>query len=545
MGSTHSLANDVHSGSDTSTNRFEAIRDQYASLDGVKRALRSEGLEFCNLIVAVDFTASNEWTGKHSFSGRSLHHLCTQLNPYEWAIKIIGNTLAAFDEDQLIPAYGFGDASCQDTQVFSFNPLNEPCQGLDRVLRRYRQLVPSVKLAGPTSFAPAIRQACKTVNDSGGQFHILLLIADGQVTRSVNLQPGQLSPQEAATVEALVEASQLPLSVVMVGVGDGPWEQMREFDDALPQRNFDNFQFVNFTEVMAEHGADTSRGEAQFALQALMEVPAQYKIIKRLRLLGHHAQLQQQCLPPLDPPTPAAAAAAGYTQPRHRQQHQQQQQQLNPYPAVHIPVLQRSAPGWEWELPAQLPAQLPAHSLPQAHPASSGWEAQEVMLAAAAADVFEESSVPAAPRAPTPLAHWSSYPDASAGWEAQASAAAVEAAVAAEGIAQRAVPPAAPRASPAVVIPQQRAAPAAAAAAAADPLENPLFLCPITHDVMEWPVVAADGFTYERQEIEEWLSTHNTSPVTNAALEHKQLVPNHALRSAIKEAQQAAARGSS
>jgi E3 ubiquitin-protein ligase RGLG len=38
-----------------------------------------------------------------------------------------------------------------------------------------------VRLAGPTSFAPAIRQACKIVTDSGGKFHILLIIADGQV----------------------------------------------------------------------------------------------------------------------------------------------------------------------------------------------------------------------------------------------------------------------------------------------------------------------------------------------------------------------------
>lgn len=44
-----------------------------------------------------------------------------------------------------------------------------------------RQLISSVRLAGPTSFAPAIRQACKIVNDSGGKFHILLIIADGQV----------------------------------------------------------------------------------------------------------------------------------------------------------------------------------------------------------------------------------------------------------------------------------------------------------------------------------------------------------------------------
>jgi hypothetical protein len=41
-----------------------------------------------------------------------------------------------------------------------------------------------VRLAGPTSFAPAIRQACKIVADSGGKFHILLIIADGQVCTS-------------------------------------------------------------------------------------------------------------------------------------------------------------------------------------------------------------------------------------------------------------------------------------------------------------------------------------------------------------------------
>ena len=45
----------------------------------------------------------------------------------------------------------------------------------------------------------------------------------------------------------------------------------------------------------------------------------------------------------------------------------------------------------------------------------------------------------------------------------------------------------------------------------------------------------ADGFTYERSAIEQWLETHNTSPATGAALESKQLIPCHSLRSLIQD----------
>lgn len=103
-----------------------------------------------------------------------------------------------------------------------------------------------------------------------------------------------------------------PLSIVLVGVGDGPWEDMQKFDDRIPAREFDNFQvyiilvsfklleadigfynlfyvqFVNFTAIMNKQATDSEK-EAAFALAALMEIPIQYKAARELGLLGYEA----------------------------------------------------------------------------------------------------------------------------------------------------------------------------------------------------------------------------------------------------------------
>lgn len=123
---------------------------------------------------------------------------------------------------------------------------------------------------------------------------------------------GQIDgPQERATVDAIVNASNYPLSIVLVGVGDGPWNMMRSFDDNLPARTFDNFQFVNFTQIM-QSNLSMQRKEAQFALAALMEVPLQYKATVELRIISNQRGTSPGVQPLPPPPKVLQMDSQGY-----------------------------------------------------------------------------------------------------------------------------------------------------------------------------------------------------------------------------------------
>lgn len=263
--------------------KFCPIPDRFTTITQVQSAIRDAGLESSNLILGVDFTKSNTWTGRETFDGRSLHDVRAgaSKNPYHQVIDVIGRTLEEFDDDKLIPAFGFGDATTNDRSCFPFHAGGHPSHGVQQVLDRYEEIAAGVHLAGPTSFAPVIRQAIKIVQEEQS-YHILVIIADGQVTDA--------SPS-GATAQAIIEASNYPLSIVVVGVGDGPWDVMEQYDDELPERHFDNFQFVDFNAVSdrprsALSPTSSSRIEARFALAALMEIPDQYAYIKKAGLLN-------------------------------------------------------------------------------------------------------------------------------------------------------------------------------------------------------------------------------------------------------------------
>jgi hypothetical protein len=85
---------------------------------------------------------------------------------------------------------------------------------------------------------------------------------------------------------------------------------------------------------------------------------------------------------------------------------------------------------------------------------------------------------------------------------------------------------------------------ASMAAAAADkyPLPPDIFYDNIFgSELMFDPVIACDGYTYERIAILKWFSEHDTSPTTNAPMLNKDLIPNRSLRSAINQWADAAA----
>jgi len=278
-----SLVNSAHGSGEWSN------QDEHKNLDSLQAAFQKNGLESCSLIVGIDFTRSNLSQGKNSFHGESLHALDTPHgpNPYEVAMQVIGEALRPFDEDGLLPTFLFGDAETKHRSVRQIGE-KKGCKGIDGVLQAYRQALRDASFSGPTSFAPLIDKAVSLVKESGNAMHTLLILADGQVS--------PVQDCDVATRDAIVRAAGVPLSIVTIGLGDGPWADMVDFDNGLPQRDFDNFQFVEFTkfyELLSSgvKGDTLEVARAAFAVCALQELPEQFKYCARKKLLGASSEL--------------------------------------------------------------------------------------------------------------------------------------------------------------------------------------------------------------------------------------------------------------
>ena len=245
--------------------RGRNIADRYHSEAEILAAIRGAGIEVLDVSVAVDFTASNATNGRRTFGGRSLHDVSRPdaPNPYQRVIRVLQRCVAKFDDDGMIPAWGFGDDKTRGRHTFNLNPEGGSCAGFDALHAAYEVQATERTLSGPTSFAPAIRAACAAMKRQDARsLHMLIIVCDGAVT------------ERRETTRAIVEAARFPLEIVCVGVGDGPWDEMERYDDELPERAFDNFQFVRWT---------PRKSDAQLTTELLQELP---EAVERMRALG-------------------------------------------------------------------------------------------------------------------------------------------------------------------------------------------------------------------------------------------------------------------
>jgi hypothetical protein len=61
------------------------------------------------------------------------------------------------------------------------------------------------------------------------------------------------------------------------------------------------------------------------------------------------------------------------------------------------------------------------------------------------------------------------------------------------------------------------------------------YSCPITHEIMIDPVLASDGYSYERTAMEAWINSGKVvSPMTNVELKSPTLTPNRSLKLLIE-----------
>ena len=229
-----------------------------------------------NLTIGIDFTGSN---GAYT-DYRSYHYLNNGMNDYEKAIRSCGDILAYYDDDQLFPCFGFGFAfknSNQKSLSGKYNCFNYPINMntddpnihlIDNVLVEYRKFITQVRLSGPTNFAPMIRDLNNEVKDNlrngkSMEYNILLILTDGQISDLYD------------TIDEMVEASFLPISVIIVGIGNGDFTSMDILDaDENPlfdrrgrKADRDLVQFVPFNKYKLD--------PPKLAEQVLEEIPRQ------------------------------------------------------------------------------------------------------------------------------------------------------------------------------------------------------------------------------------------------------------------------------
>lgn len=220
----------------------------------------SHGVQI-NLTIAIDFTGSN---GSPT-STTSLHYIAPNFkNDYERVIEKCGNIVAKYDYDQLFPVYGFGGVPPGKNEVSMCFPLNgqsnPEIKTIETIVNEYRIKCPKIQFSGPTKFSPVIKEVINTIKEENNKanYQILMILTDGEIH------------DMPETTEQLIIGSELPLSVIIVGIGGANFHNMdvldaddnpltyrgktskRDLVQFVPFRNFKNDEVALSREVLEE-----------------------------------------------------------------------------------------------------------------------------------------------------------------------------------------------------------------------------------------------------------------------------------------------------
>lgn len=208
------------------------------------------------LLLAVDFTASNG----NPRNPNSLHYFGDPNRPNDYlrAIRSVGDILLPYDSTKNIPALGFGakvNGVLSHCFYLNGHPTNPEVNGVDGVLHAYHQCMNNMQFFGPTNFSDIIKFSTKIARDRSGDgeclsYCVLLILTDGVISDMAN------------TIDAIVEASNHPLSIIIVGIGNADFDNMDTLDaDDVPlvsrsgvRMKRDIVQFVPFNQFKHDLG---------------------------------------------------------------------------------------------------------------------------------------------------------------------------------------------------------------------------------------------------------------------------------------------------
>lgn len=231
--------------------------------------LLERGLQI-SLSVGIDYTASN----RNPTDRNSLHYIQgTEPNFYEQAIRTCGGIVAYYDYDQRFPLFGFGAILNNSTQVshcfnVNFNANDPFVDGIDGIIQSYKNSLFNLRLDGPTYFSPLIKNMVEVVknemmNSNSSVYYILLILTDGAIH------------DMDATREVICEAATLPISIIIIGIGNSDFSNMIALDgdnEPLVNRKGERIQRDIVQFVMYEK---FKLNPQELAAEVLYEVPGQ------------------------------------------------------------------------------------------------------------------------------------------------------------------------------------------------------------------------------------------------------------------------------